>query len=189
VSYSNLGESILAVKNGHKAYELRGRVTERERFQIEAAYYYFVIGDLQKALQSCELWVQTYPRDDTPRAIEIGINTLVGQYDKAVVAARESLRLAPTPTGIGYAGLVDSYLSRNLFEEARATAAEAQAKNLDSPYLRFDLYRLAFLQNDAAAMAQQVAWAGGKLGVEDVLLGNEADTTAYFGQLGKAREL
>jgi Flp pilus assembly protein TadD len=50
VSYSNLGESIIAVKNGHKAYELRGRVTERERLQIEATYYYFVIGDLQKAL-------------------------------------------------------------------------------------------------------------------------------------------
>jgi serine/threonine protein kinase/tetratricopeptide (TPR) repeat protein len=189
VSYSNLGESILAVENGHKAYELRGRVTERERFQIESTYYYWVIGDLQKALQSCELWTRTYPRDDTPLNIEIGIYTLVGQYDKAVVAAREGLRLAPTPIGTGYAALVDSYLSLNLFEEARATADEAQAKNLDSHYLRFDLYRLAFLQNNTASMAQQVAWAEGKLGVEDVLLGNEADTTAYFGQVGKAREL
>ena len=189
VSYSNLGESILAVENGHKAYELRGRVTERERFQIESSYYYVVTGDLQKALQSCELWTRTYPRDDTPLNIEIGIYTLVGQYDKAVVAAREGLRLAPTPVGMGYAGLVDSYLSLNRFEAARATAEEAQAKNLDSHYLRFDLYRLAFLQNDTAGMAQQVAWAGGKLGLEDVLLGNEADTTAYFGQLGKAREL
>jgi eukaryotic-like serine/threonine-protein kinase len=189
VSYSNLGESILAVENGHKAYELRGRVTERERFQIESTYYYVVIGDLQNALQSCELWTRTYPRDDTPLNIEIGIYTLVGQYDKAAVAAREGLRLAPTPVGTGYAGLVDSYLSLNRFDVARATAEEAQAKNLDSHYLRFDLYRLAFLLNDTASMAQQVAWAGGKLGVEDVLLGNEADTTAYFGQLGKAREL
>ena len=189
VSYSNLGESILAVENGHKAYELRGRVTERERFQIESTYYYFVIGDLQKALQSCELWTRTYPRDDTPLNVEIGIYTIVGQYDKAVVAASEGLRLAPTPVGMGYAGLVDSYLSLNRFEAARSTAEEAQAKNLDSHYLRFDLYRLAFLQNDTAGMAQQVAWAGGKLGLEDVLLGNDADTTAYFGQLGKAREL
>jgi tetratricopeptide (TPR) repeat protein len=189
VSYSNLGESILAVENGHKAYELRGRVTERERFQIESTYYYFVTGDLQKALQSCELWTRTYPRDDTPRDIEIGIYTLVGQYDKAAVAAREGLRLAPTPVGIGYAGLVDTYLSLNRFEAARATAEEAQSKSLDSPYLRFDLYRLAFLQNDTAGMAQQVAWAEGKLGAEDVLLGNEADTSAYFGQVGKAREL
>ena len=189
VSYSNLGESILAVENGHKAYQLRGRVTERERFQIESTYHYFVTGDLQKALQSCELWTRTYPRDDTPLDIEIGIYTLVGQYDKAAVAAREGFRLAPTPVGMGYAGLVDSYLSLNRFETARATAEEAQSKSLDSPYLRFELYRLAFLQNDTAGMAQQVAWAEGKLGAEDVLLGNEADTTAYFGQVGKAREL
>jgi tetratricopeptide (TPR) repeat protein len=189
VSYSNLGESILAVENGHKAYELRGRVTERERFQIESTYYYFVTGDLQKALQSCELWTRTYPRDDTPIDIEVGIYTLVGQYDKAVVAAREGLRLAPTPVGMGYAGLVDSYLSLNRFEAARDTAGEAQSKSLDSPYLRFELYRLAFLQNDTAGMAQQVAWAAGKRGSEDVLLGNEADTAAYFGQVGKAREL
>jgi Flp pilus assembly protein TadD len=189
VNYMNLGESILAAENGHKAYELRGRVTERERFQIESVYYEFVIGDLQKALQSCELWAQTYPRDDGPRGLEIGIYTFVGQYDKAVVAARENLRLAPTPIGIGYAGLVDSYLSLNRLEEARATAQEAQAKNLDSQYLRLDLYRLAFLQNDTSSMAQQVAWASGRRGAEDVLLGNEADTAAYFGQLGKAREL
>jgi hypothetical protein len=121
--------------------------------------------------------------------VETGIYTIVGQYDKAALAVRENLRLAPTPSGIGYAGLVDSYLSRNLFEEARATAQEAQAKNLDTPYLRFDLYRLAFLQNDTAGMAQQVAWAAGKRGSEDVFLGNEADTAAYFGQAGKAREL
>jgi eukaryotic-like serine/threonine-protein kinase len=189
VNYWNLGESILAAENGHKAYELRGRVSEREKFQIESSYYFIVTGDLQKALQSCELWAQTYPRDDASRGVETGIYTIVGQYDKAALAVRENLRLAPMPIGIGYAGLVDSYLSRNLFEEARATAQEAQAKNLDSPYLRFDLYRLAFLQNDTAGMAQQVAWAAGKRGSEDVLLGNEADTAAYFGQVGKAREL
>jgi len=71
--------------------------------------------------------------------------------------------------------------------EARATAEEAQTKNLDSPDLHFVLYRLAFLQNDAAGMAQQVARAADQPG-QDELLGNEADTAAYFGQLRKAWE-
>ena len=189
VNYMNLGESILAAENVHKAYELRGRVSDREKFQIESSYYFIVTGDLQKALQSCELWAQSYPRDDGSRGVETGIYSIVGQYDKAVVATRENVRLAPTPIGMGYASLADSYLSLNRLEEARATAQEAQAKNLDSPYLRFDLYRLAFLQSDAAGMALQVAWAAGKRGADDVLLGNEADTAAYFGQLGKARDL
>jgi tetratricopeptide (TPR) repeat protein len=67
-------------------------------------------------------------------------------------------------------------------------AGEAQAKNLDSPYLRLYLYQVAFVQNDVAGMAQQVAWAAGKPGVEGVLLSVEADTAAYSGQLEKARK-
>src|SRR5438105_10243875 len=100
---------------------------------------------------------------------------------------REALRLDPT-SGLNYAHLVDSYLSLNRLKEAQATAKEMQAKSLDSSNLSFTLYALAFLQNDAEGMAQQVAWSAGKPGVEDALLGAEADTAAYLGLLGKARE-
>jgi eukaryotic-like serine/threonine-protein kinase len=186
LSYVNLGETSLAAENGRKAYELRERVSEREKFLIESNYYEFVIGDLEKALQSCQLWAQTYPRDDLSWGLQMGIYFELGQYEKVLAMARENLRLAPI--GIGYASLVDAYLSLNRLDEARTTAEEAQAKNLDSPYLRFELYRLAFLQNDGAGMAEQVAWAAGKRGIEDVFLGHEADTAAYSGRLGKARE-
>jgi len=74
-------------------------------------------------------------------------------------------------------------------DEARATVQEAQAKNLDSSSLHLDVYLLAFLQGDTTGMAQQVAWSAGKPGVEDLFLVNEAETQAYFGRLGKAREL
>jgi hypothetical protein len=86
------------------------------------------------------------------------------------------------------ADLVASYIWLNRLEEARATAEEAQAKKIDSPALRVNLYLLSFLRNDAAGMAQQVAWAAGKPGVEDVLVNNEADTAAYSGRLAEARE-
>ena len=111
----------------------------------------------------------------------------LGQPDKTLVEMREALRLDPT-SGLNYAHLVDSYLSLNRLKEAQATAKEMQAKSLDSPNLSFTLYALAFLQNDAEGMAQQVAWSAGKPGVEDALLGAEADTAAYLGLLGKARE-
>jgi predicted Ser/Thr protein kinase len=186
LSYSNLGETSLAAENGRRAYELRERVSEREKFLIESNYYEFVIGDLEKALQSCELWAQTYPRDDLSWGLKMGIYFDLGQYEEVLAMARENVRLAPI--GMGYAGLVDAYLSLNRLGEARTTAKEAQAKNLDSPYLRFELYRLAFLQSDAAGMAEQVAWAAGKRGIEDVLLSKEADTAAYSGRLGKARD-
>ncbi len=89
---------------------------------------------------------------------------------------------------MSYAYLVYPYLNLNRLDEARAIAEEAQAKKLDSPLLRGALYLLAFLQNDAAGMAQQLAWSAGKPGIEEVLLSYEADTVAYSGWLGKARE-
>ena len=188
MTYFNLGEQSLGTENTQKAYELRERASEREKFYIESHYYEHVIGDLEKARQVYELWSQTYPRDYVPPNNLGSMYGILGQYDKDLVEGREALRLEPG-SGLGYANLVVEYLYLNRLEEARATALEAQAKNLDSPSLRLNLYRLAFMQNDAAAMAQQVAWAQGKPGVEDVLLDYESHTTAYFGRLAKAREL
>jgi serine/threonine protein kinase len=187
-SYWNLGESRLATENSLKAYELRDRVSEREKFYIESQYYLDGTGDLEKARQAYELWAQTYPRDDVPPHNLRAVYDSLGQYDKALAEAREGFRLDPTG-GLSYAGMVNSYRYLNRLEEAQATADEAQAKNLDSPFLRLLLYDLAFLNNDAAGMARHVAWAAGKPGVEDVLLALEADTAAQFGRLGKAREL
>jgi predicted Ser/Thr protein kinase len=186
-SYSNIGETTLGAENTRKAYELREQVSEPEKFYIESHYYQNVTGDLEKARQVYELWTQTYPRDWLPQAPLSVIYNCLGQYEKSLEEAREEFRLNPA-SGEAYAILVLSYLSLNRLEEAWAIAEEAQAKKFDSPYLRVLLYQLAFLQNDAAGMARQVAWAAGKPGVEDVLLAYEADTAAYSGRLGEARE-
>jgi tetratricopeptide (TPR) repeat protein len=186
--YSNLGETSLASENTKKAYELRERLSEREKFYIESHYYQYVTGDLEKARQAYELWAQTYPRDLVPPNNLGVIYENLGDYDKALAESREALRLDPG-SGASYANLVAPYLYLNRLQQAQATADEAQAKNLDSPPLRFKLYVLAFLKNDAPGMAQQVAWSAGKPGVEDALLEGEADTAAYSGRLAKAREL
>jgi eukaryotic-like serine/threonine-protein kinase len=186
-SYKNLGETTLGAENTRKAYELRERVSERERFYIESHYYQNVVGNLQKARQSYELWTQTYPRDWMPLPPLGDVYASLGQYDKALAEAREAFRLNPA-SGMHSADLVQSYFNLNRLKEARNTAEEALAKKLDSPGLRYFLYLLAFSQNDAAGMAQQAAWAAGKPGIEDVLLALEADTVAYSGRLGEARE-
>jgi eukaryotic-like serine/threonine-protein kinase len=98
------------------------------------------------------------------------------------------LRLAPNDV-LNHGNLVTVLVNLNRVNEARAAAAEAASKKLDSPDMRYALYQLAFLQNDDAGMTEQVNWSTDRAGDEAVLLYYQADTAAYFGQLNKAREL
>jgi len=186
-AFHNLGEKNLSAEKTKKAYELRAKVSEREKFYIESHYHDFVTGDLEKARQVYELWAQTYPRESVPPTNLGVLYQSLGQYEKTLTEFREAFRLGSGDALI-YGNLVISYICLNRLKEALATAEEAQAKNFDSADLRLYLYELGFLQHDAARMAQQVTWAMGKPGQESLLLYFEADTAAYSGQLNKSRE-
>jgi tetratricopeptide (TPR) repeat protein len=185
---ASLGQTGLAAENIRKAYEMRERVSEREKFLIESNYYFLVAGDLEKARQAFELWAQIYPRDTPPPGNLGAVYISLGQYDKALEKTRDALRL-DRGSAASYASLVGCLVLLNRLAEATATAQEAQAKNFDSTWLRLNLYMLAFLQNDAPGMARQAAWSAAKPGVEDVVLTFDANTAAYSGRLGRAREL
>ncbi len=188
-NYSNMGQTDRAAEITRKAYELRERVSEREKFYIVSHYQNFVTGDLQSSVRTCELWSQTYPRDPIPPGNLGGaIYWQLGKYEKSLVAAQQALALDPG-SGISYANVVGSYLYLNRLDEAKATAQEAQARNLDSPYLHIVLHLVAFLQHDTSAMEREAAAVMGKPGVEDLVLFLEADTAAYAGQFAKARTL
>jgi eukaryotic-like serine/threonine-protein kinase len=187
-TYHNLGEKELAAENTRRAFELRAKVSEREKFYIESHYHHFVTGDLEKAKQAYELWAQTYPREPVP-PMNLGVvYQTLGQYEKSLLEFREALRLAPNDV-LNYGNLIGVLVELNRVKEAHAAAAEAASKNLDSPDMRYALYQLAFLQSDDAGMAQQVEWSGDRPGDEAVLLYYQADTAAYSGQLNRAREL
>jgi tetratricopeptide (TPR) repeat protein len=185
-SYSNIGEAGLSAENAKKAYDLRDRVSEREKFYIDSHYHEMATGDLDKARQTFILLAQNYPRDETAPTNLSVINTVLGDYEKALSDAQDAFRL--NPSGLNYTNLIGSFITLNRFDEARTVAEEARAKKLDSGSLRIVLYQLAFLQNEKPGMAQQVAWAAGKPGLEDVLLAMEADTVACAGQARKAQE-
>jgi tetratricopeptide (TPR) repeat protein len=183
----DLGESDKAAEYAKKAYELRDRVSERERFVIESRYHLFATGDLEKARQVMELWSQTYPRELVARN-DLGANyATLGQYEKALPATEEAARMDPG-SALALTNLFTAYVEMNRFEDARSLAEEARTRKVDSPPLRLELYQVGFLQNDTAEMAKQVNWAKGQTGIEDAILAAESDTSAYLGQLSKARE-
>ena len=187
ICYYDLGESSQAAQYAKRAYDLRDRVSEREKLSIESQYHLFATGDLEKARQALELWTQNYPRE-LGAWNNLGANYgTLGQYEKAQAATEEAMRLDPG-SALAITNLFASYLETNRFEDARSLAEEARTKKLDSPPLRLGSYQLGFLQNDAAEMSKQVNWAMGQAGIEDALLAAEADAAAFSGQLIKARE-
>ena len=187
--YADVGESGLAAEYTRKAYELRGPTSEAEKFFISAHYSIAVTGNMENAEQTCKLWVQAYPRAEIPRTFLSGIiYPVFGQYEKAVEAGKEAIRVHPE-FPVAYNVLMFSYISLNRLEEAKATYGQALQRKLNFPYYEIALYQIAFLQNDVAGMAQQVASSAGKPSEEDELLGLEADTAGYYGQLRKAEEL
>jgi tetratricopeptide (TPR) repeat protein len=171
-----------------KAYELRDRLNGREKFDISGKYFRFVTGDLEKAARAYKVWSQTYQRDSRPRKNLSEIYRQLGQLDKSLAEAREAVQVEPS-IGVNYVSLFGAYLALNRLDEARATVAQAQAKKLDSPPLHLGLCSLAFLQNDAAGMAHEVAWGMGNPEVEGKITYFEADSAAYAGQLAKANAL
>jgi tetratricopeptide (TPR) repeat protein len=185
-AYSQLSQPSLALEYASKAYQLRDRINEREKLGIAAAYFQ-ATGEVAEEAQVYELLIADYPRDDVPHGSLAANYANLGQYDKALAECLQAFRLAPDNV-LSFANLGGAYLNLNRLDEAKATLDQSLARKIDGEFLRGNLYLLAFLRGDTAQMEQQVAWAAGKPGDEDVLLSTQSDTEAYYGRLGKARD-
>jgi serine/threonine protein kinase/predicted Zn-dependent protease len=186
--YFNVNQPSLGATYVRKAFDLRDRVTEREKFIITADYYASATGELEKADQVYEMYTRVYPREHSPY-VELGSNSMIlGKYEKADTETREALRLDPNLV-VAHANLGAIYLALNRFDDARAITEEAFRRKLDHPALHLNLYTLGFFRGDSASMKQQVDWAMGKPSAEGWMLSVESDTQAWYGRLKKSREL
>jgi serine/threonine protein kinase len=187
ISYSNLREPGLASQNLQKAFDLRDKVSERERLRISGTYYLLVTGELEKAIQAYEMWAKTYPRNGEPYG-NLGVDySHLGQYDKAVAASLEDLHLNPG-SAAAFTNLVGLYAALDQLDNAKSKYKEAIEHKVNNPFLRGNRYGVAFLENDTVEMTQQIAATSGKPG-EDILLSFASDTEAFYGRLESAREL
>jgi eukaryotic-like serine/threonine-protein kinase len=188
ISYSNLGEKSLDIEASTRAYDLRERASEREKFFIATNYYSDVTGELDKADQQCQLWIDEYPRDQNYPHLWLGSNDFtLGQFELAAKELRQHLSVDPD-SAIAYADLANTYLALDRLDEAKAAIDSALAHKLDNPFLHSNLYLQAFLRGDAAGMQQEVTWAMGKPEAEAAMLSAQSDTEAYYGRLQSARE-
>ena len=188
VSYSSVSETERAAENMLRAYELRGQVSEREKFDIESHYLASVAGNLEDARRAYELWGQVYPRDSVPPGQLGNIYLVMGDYDQALTAYRKAVRLNPE-SGMEYGNLGTAYTCLNRPREAEAAVQGEAARKVDSTEYHVILYQAAYLRRDAAAMDREKSTLMKIAGWDDQVLDFESDTAAYEGQFFKARIL
>jgi serine/threonine protein kinase/tetratricopeptide (TPR) repeat protein len=185
--YSSFAEVGRASEYYTKAFHLREHASEREKLAITADYYLNVTGELDKAAQTYQEEIESYPREFSAYVNLGNVYAAQGQYEKAAESMRQAGRLAPDSVGI-YENLANLALSLQRFDEARQITHEAQARKLDDYVMRNAVYALASLGTDSAAMTEQEQWFAGKP-FENEGLALASDTEAYGGHLAKAREL
>jgi Tfp pilus assembly protein PilF len=187
VAYQNLGQTTLGMESAKRAFELRERVSEHEKYAIAARYYSYSTGELEKANEIYLLYAQSYPRDVLP-VVNLGdVYMLLGKYEKSSPATEAALHLEPN-SAMANSNLAWAQLALNHPDTAKATLEQAMARNMDSVFLRLALYQTAFLRSDRETMERQLLWATGRPREEDWLFSTQSDTEAYFGRLGQARE-
>jgi eukaryotic-like serine/threonine-protein kinase len=185
--YDSLGQVARAGEYYTKAFQLRDRASERESLDIAAHYYTDITGELEKAAQTYQQRIASYPRSLAAYGNLANVYAGQGEYQKAVELNQQSLLLDPEDTS-GYGNLANVQAGLQRLDDAKRTLEQAQQRKFDGLILHNCLYVLAFLRSDAAAMEDQQRWFAGKL-EENMGLSLAADTEAYAGHLAKAGEL
>jgi eukaryotic-like serine/threonine-protein kinase len=187
VFHGNNAEFGMAQQFAQKAYELRDRVSEHERFYISEKYHNYVTGDTDKVIGVLQAWAKTYPNDFIPHnnlAINYGF---IGLRDEALKEAIEAVRLDPR-SATARGNLIDGFLVLGRYDEAKQAFDELQEQNPDSPAAHSYALKLAFARNDLAAVQREIDWSKGKP-VEADLLGVQAAIAAREGKMGRVKEL
>jgi eukaryotic-like serine/threonine-protein kinase len=191
LGYSELGESVLSAESTTKAWQLRDRVSERERYFIDFLYDRQVTGNLEKAYQTLESWLRSYPHGGdppTPQDLLGGISTHgTGRFGRAI--EMEQKEIADKPDFFfGYSSLASSYFFLDRFTEAESVLDRASERRLEEPSLLVLRYNIAALKGDKDQMDRVVALAKGKHGAEDRVAHAEALALARSGRLQAARQ-
>ena len=190
LAYSAGGESVLSAQNTTRAWQLRERVSDRERFFIDFTYNRQVTGNLEKAYRTLELWLQTYPRgpQPNPNGLLGGLSTHgTGRFERAIEISRK--QIVDDPQFLyGYANLASAYFYVDRFKEAESVLQRATVRGLEDPGLLIIGYTIAVLNRDKSQMDRIVAQAKGKQGAEHALANLEALALAGSGRLKLARQ-
>ena len=182
--YFNSGETESAAQYAKQGFERRQRASEKERLYISTRYYQIVTGEMDKAMETFRLWEQSYPRDSVPY-VNLGVAyDFLGQRAQAVQQTQEANRLNPA-SRYPYENLASDYMALGRYDEAKAMIENGFSHKIDNLPLHWELYQIALIQGDTAALQRQVQWANGRPD-EIFMKANLAGVEAFYGRRSKA---
>ena len=184
--YANTGQQALAPEVARKAFELRDKVSDREQFFISWRYYRDALQAWDKALELARAWTATYPREAFPFN-SLG-NALIrfGQFDHAIPALREAIRLDPQFIP-AYSNLAASLLALNRLPEARDILRQAADRHLEFGGARRLSFLMAFVEGDAQTMERELAASVG-VRATNAAFGWQAHALAFGGHVNDAHD-
>jgi eukaryotic-like serine/threonine-protein kinase len=186
--YLTVGQADLARQNFQKAFDLRERASEREKFYITEKYYDGT-GQLEQAVQALELYAQTYPSDKTPRVNLSVVYQVLGDFDKGLTNSLEAIRLDPD-SWYGYVNAGYCYTALGRFDEAKAVINTGLQKTNGGVVLHASLYYVSLVQGDKAAQDREEVFIKDSPAFElQWVLSNQAGLALARGQRQNAREV
>ena len=187
--YADVDQSALSAASLKRAWELRDRTSDRERFFIASNYALSVTGNLEEARQTEEAWAQTYPRDALPHTMLAGyVNKVAGRFEEAAAEAQKATDLEPG-FAMGYYNLAVNNAYLNRLDAAQDILLRAEEHGLKSEEFLMLAYDIAFLKADSAAMDQVSKRARAGSGLASWLSNREAFAHAYSGRLQQAKSM
>ncbi|REJ78587.1 MAG: serine/threonine protein kinase [Acidobacteria bacterium] len=186
VIYANTEQWTLASEMVEKAYELRHSVSENEKLRIVYFYYKLVTGEVDKAIDTLEVWRRTYPSHVVALVNLADSYERIGQSEKAVEVAYGAMKL-DSNNAIAYMNLAESLLSLGRMDEFKEVCEKATQKNLDGDYFHMLPYMVAFMEGDQEEMNRHLAWFNGRPD-EYLALDLRTGSAAFNGQWRKAQD-
>jgi len=185
--YSSLADGALAEEEISEGWKLRGNASDWERYVIDYNYQSRVLGNLEKARQTCDLWIQSYPRDVLPHSFLAGqVLQSVGKFERSEEEGKKSIEVDPD-NAYGYHNLANSYVLRNRPADAEAALKRAYERKLDIHEFAGLRHQIAFLKGDWKEMERAAAVGEEKLSAENWIYDMSGDFSAYYGHLAQAR--
>jgi len=187
--YADLDEPGLSAENTTRAWQLRDRTSDPEKFLIAANYQILATGNLEEARETCEAWAHAYPREAIPHVMLSGnTNKAAARYEEALEQGRKAVELDPD-FGIAYFNIAVNNVYLDHLDEAENTLGRAAGRGLEIDEFIMLEYDIAFLKGDGAGMARVAARARERPGGETWISNKEAFASAYSGHLQEARIL